>query len=82
MYKHTKEHKAHKVFSIKDAMNIINLDNKGFKTEAKKKIDDIEKCMTVCKINKGKIEQAFEIHQQIIDKEFKDLEALLRQKQD
>jgi len=48
--------------------------------EAKKKIEEIDKCISICKGNKSKIEQAYEIHQQLIDKEFKELEALIKAK--
>ena len=38
MYKHTKEHKNHKVLNVKDAIGLISSENKNFKLEAKKKI--------------------------------------------
>ena len=55
IYKHTKEHKSHKVFQIKEAISSIQSENKGFKQEAGKKIEEIDKCITICKGNKKKV---------------------------
>ena len=80
MYKHTREHKNHKICHIKDALTIIQSENKHFKQEARKKIEELDKCLSVCKGNRGKVDQAYEIHQQLIEKEFKELELLIKAK--
>ena len=65
MYRHMqlmKEQKAHTVCSLNDAIPIITNQNKNFKIEAKKKIEEIDKCISICKGNKVRIDQVYEIH--------------------
>ena len=81
MYKHMKQQKNHNVCSISDAASIIARMNLEFKTEARRKIEEIDKNIITCKGNKSKIEQAFELHQQLIGQEFAELERLIKNKQ-
>lgn len=71
MYRHMKEQKNHNVCSISDALGTINKQNHEFKADAKRRIEEIDKNLTICKGNKTRIEQAYEIHEQLICQEFK-----------
>ena len=71
MYKHMKEQKNHNVCSLTDALPTISKINKEFKGEARTKIEEIDKNISICKGNKNRIEQAYEIHEQMIGQEFK-----------
>lgn len=55
MFTHTKEFKSHKIFQINDAILSIQGENKVYKQEAKKKMEELERFIMVCKENKGKI---------------------------
>ena len=62
MYRHMKEQKSHNVCSITDALPSIAKTNLDFKNEAKHRIEEIDKNLNICKGNKSRIEQAYEIH--------------------
>lgn len=81
MYRHMKEQKNHNVCSISDALSTINRQNLENKSEAKKRIEEIDKNLAICKGNKSRIEQAYEIHEQLIQQEFKELEKLIKKKE-
>ena len=81
MYKHMKEQKNHNVCSLTDALPSITKINMEFKGDVKHRMEEIEKNLTICKGNKNRIEQAYEIHEQMIGKEFKELEKLIKKKE-
>jgi hypothetical protein len=55
MYKHMKEQKNHNVCSLTDALPIIAKTNIEFKSEAKQKMEDIDKNLLICNGNKSRI---------------------------
>ena len=50
-----KEQKNHNVCSLTDALPTISKINKEFKGEAKTKIEEIDKNISICKGNKNRI---------------------------
>ena len=54
-------------------MGSISKQNGEFKGEAKRRLEDIDKNIAICKGNKSRIEQAYQVHQQLIAQEFKEL---------
>lgn len=55
MYKHMKEQKNHNVCSISDALPTITRLNQDFKGEARRRMEDIDKNLVICKGNKTRI---------------------------
>lgn len=76
-----KEHKNHNISSIKDAIGVIEKENVRFKHEAKQVIEEVEGLLMVCKANKSKLEQAYLFLEQMIKKQFRELEMLLKAKE-
>ena len=59
----------------------IEKQNVEFKVDARKKAEEVDKSIGVCNGNKGRIGQAYQVHQQLIGQEFRELEALIRRKE-
>jgi hypothetical protein len=81
MYKHMKEQKNHNVCSLSDALPTIARLNLDFKAEARGRLEEVDRNLAICKGNKTRIEQAYDIHKDMLSQEFRELEALIRRKE-
>ena len=81
MYKHTKEHKSHKVLSIKNSVSIISKENQAFKGEIKRRMEELEEYVKITHNNKTLLEEKFKSTLDMVAEEFSSIQSMLQDRE-
>ena len=79
---HEKEHKKHKIVSIKSVLDLILQDNKSFKNKLKEKLNYIDDSLRILKANDIFLQNSYSIYKEIISNEFNEIIYLTNKRMD